>query len=61
MIANQPNMDGSGTASEGETFLIGEACSCTPQRSGYLYCYANDAWKFYGNNRGHVTLSVTRA
>jgi hypothetical protein len=61
MIANQPNMDGSGTAIEGETFLIGKACSYTPQRSGYLYCYANDAWKFYGNNRGHVTLSVTRA
>lgn len=60
MIANQPNMDGSGTAIEGETFVIGEQCAFTPMRSGYLYCYANDAWKFYGNNRGQVTLTVSR-
>lgn len=60
MIANQPNMDGSGTAIEGDTFLIGDHRSWTPERSGYLYCYANDAWKFYGNNRGQVTLTVSR-
>ncbi|HNC52124.1 MAG TPA: DUF2235 domain-containing protein [Accumulibacter sp.] len=60
MIANQPSMDGSGTAIEGETFLIGDHCTWTPERSGYLYCYANDAWTFYGNNRGQVTLTVKR-
>ena len=27
---------------------------------GYLYAYANDAWNFYGNNRGSVNLKVTR-
>jgi hypothetical protein len=59
MIANQPNMDGSGTAIEGETFTIGEQCTFKPQRSGYLYCYANDAWKFYGNNRGQVSVTVS--
>jgi hypothetical protein len=60
MIANQPNMDASGTPIEGETFVIGKGLRLTPKRSGYLYCYANDAWKFYANNRGHVTLSVCR-
>ncbi|MGW5151847.1 DUF2235 domain-containing protein [Rhodococcus koreensis] len=29
-------------------------------RSGYLYAFANDAWSFYGNNRGSVQLTVTR-
>ena len=29
-------------------------------RSGYLYAYANDAWNFYDNNRGSVSLTVTR-
>jgi len=29
-------------------------------RSGYLYAYANDAWNFYENNRGSVSLTVTR-
>lgn len=28
--------------------------------SGYLYAYANDAWNFYHNNRGSVSLTVTR-
>ena len=27
---------------------------------GYLYAYANDAWGLYGNNRGSVTLTVSR-
>jgi hypothetical protein len=43
----------------GETFLIGDGTTFTPQRSGYLYCYANDAWHLYGNNRGSVALTVT--
>ncbi|EXI82218.1 MAG: hypothetical protein AW10_00665 [Candidatus Accumulibacter appositus] len=56
---------GSGSAAgtgpiEGETFTIGEQCAFKPQRSGYLYCYANDAWKFYGNNCGQVSVTVSR-
>ena len=27
---------------------------------GYLYCFPNDAWSLYGNNRGSVQLTVTR-
>ncbi len=29
-------------------------------KTGMLYCYANDAWWFYWNNTGHVTLNITR-
>lgn len=60
MIANQADADGSGTPPSGETFAIGGGRDYIPQRSGYLYCYANDAWRFYGNNRGSVTLEVRR-
>ena len=58
MVANQPNADGGGTPSPGETFVIGKRKVFGPKRSGYLYCYANDAWSFYGNNRGQVSLTV---
>lgn len=60
MVANQENADGSGTPPEGEIIRIGNGCQFTPHRSGYLYCFANDAWKFYGNNRGSVQLTVSR-
>ena len=52
--------DGSGTPLAGECILIGKGIRYTPQASGYLYCFANDAWKFYDNNRGKVTLTVRR-
>lgn len=32
----------------------------TVQRSGYLWCFANDAWSHYANNRGSVEMTVTR-
>jgi uncharacterized protein (DUF2235 family) len=44
-----------------EVISIGNGCDYKPKRSGYLYAYANDAWSFYGNNRGSVQLTVTRA
>ena len=28
---------------------------------GYLYCFANDVWSLYDNNRGSVRLTITRA
>lgn len=44
-----------------EPFLIGQSLPAfTPTQSGYLYCYANDAWHFYGNNRGKVLLKISR-
>jgi len=27
---------------------------------GYLYCYANDAWGMYGDNRGSLSVTITR-
>ncbi len=46
------------TLARGETFTIGEGATFTPKLGGYLYCYANDAWQAYGNNRGSVALTV---
>ena len=41
-----------------EKIGIGKGCEYVPKRSGYLHCFANDAWGFYGNNKGSVTLTV---
>ena len=43
-----------------QTFKIGSGRAFTPKASGYLYCFANDAWHFYDNNRGSVRLTVSR-
>jgi len=47
-----------GTMIPHETFVIGEGVTYVPKESGYFYAYANDAWGFYRNNRGHVRLDV---
>lgn len=60
MIANQDDVGAEGQPPMGETFLIGAGTRFRPKRSGYLYAFANDAWGFYGNNRGSVTLTVSR-
>ena len=57
-IADGGNPQVDGTHDRLSSFVIGNGCEHTPQRSGYLYCFANDAWGFYGNNRGFVTLRV---
>jgi hypothetical protein len=58
-IASDVGMDVA-TLSTGETFKIGDSVTFKPALGGYLYCYANDAWQAYGNNRGSVALTVTR-
>ena len=30
------------------------------EHPGYLYCFANDVWSLYANNRGSVRLTITR-
>ena len=57
-IANSDGVDAKGYLIKPEVFEIGKGRSYTPKRSGYLYAYANDAWNCYGNNRGHVALTV---
>jgi len=58
-IANGSHPGRDGTPDDHETFEIGEGVTRTVKQSGYLYCFANDAWGLYGNNRGYVTLAVS--
>ncbi|MGH4027156.1 MAG: DUF2235 domain-containing protein [Pseudonocardiaceae bacterium] len=39
---------------------IGSGTRDRVSKPGYLYAFANDAWGFYSNNRGSVSLTVTR-
>ncbi len=57
-IANGGGVNAKAYLEPHETFLIGSGCTYTPQKSGYFYAYANDAWNCYGNNRGRVKLSI---
>lgn len=41
-----------------ESFPIGDGTTYVPQKSGWLFCFANDAWCCYGNNRGSVYVTV---
>ncbi|HET9256389.1 MAG TPA: DUF2235 domain-containing protein [Pseudonocardiaceae bacterium] len=41
-------------------FVIGKQCQQKVLRPGYFYAFANDAWSFYSNNKGSVTLFVKR-
>src|SRR5690606_16592188 len=60
VIANGVNPGGDGTPPGHQIFFVGETKEVRPERPGYLYCFANDAWGFYENNRGSVTLEVAR-
>ena len=57
-IADGGNPGRDGTHDMLTTFAIGKGCEYTPKKSGYLYCFANDAWGFYDNNRGFVTVTI---
>jgi len=59
-IANGGNPTADGTPQPHEIIPIKDGCRYTPEKSGYLYCFANDAWHFYDNNRGSVNLTITR-
>lgn len=64
-IANGGNPNNDGTPQPLESFLIGTGCDYPAaetaiSKPGYLYCFANDIWELYGNNRGSVTLTVER-
>jgi Uncharacterized alpha/beta hydrolase domain (DUF2235) len=59
VIANGAGTDEKGDPIPHETFLIGSGiASYRPRESGYLYCFANDAWQTYDNNRGSVRLTI---
>ena len=55
------DVDDNGAQRPYQPFIIGEQCQQpVSQPGGYLYAFANDAWSFYDNNRGSVTLFITR-
>lgn len=54
----QPGTDGS--PNPHQQFAIGERVEQQLDAGGYFYAFANDAWDFYGNNRGSVTLTIAR-
>ena len=54
------NPDSDGSPRPHQIFGIGEGTELTLENSGYLYAFANDAWGKYDNNRGKVTMTVTR-
>ncbi len=58
VVANGGNPKPNGTPAPHEVFRIGKSCSHKVKRSGYLYCFANDASNRYGNNHGSVMLTV---
>jgi hypothetical protein len=55
-----PAADGTPDTSAIELVVIKEGVDWTPARSGYFYAFVNDAWHFYGNNRGSVSLTIAR-
>lgn len=57
-IANGQNPDIDGTHDTLEKIRILKEDTFEVTSSGYLYCFANDAWGFYHNNRGYVTLTI---
>jgi uncharacterized protein (DUF2235 family) len=59
-VANGQGVGAKGETGLHETVKIGTGCPWTPKMSGYLYAYANDAWRFYDNNRGKVRLTMER-
>ncbi len=59
-IANGGNPTKDGTAAPPQLFKIGDSAELNVEQPGYLYCFANDAWNFYGNNHGSVKLTVRR-
>ena len=59
-VANGGGVDAKGHTLPHESFMIGADRVYIPKKSGYFFAYANDAWNCYGNNRGHVQLSVAK-
>jgi len=60
-VANSDrNPKSDGSPPPHQSFLIGNQKTVAIKRGGYLYAYANDAWDFYGNNRGSVRLTIER-
>jgi len=62
MVSNQRGIvDASVNVLDHQSFHIGSGIEgFSPARPGYFYAFANDAWAFYGNNSGALTVTITR-
>ena len=60
LVADEQTDASGATTHPDEKIFAGDSTEQTVLRQGYLYAYANDAFGFYGNNRGTVELTVTR-
>jgi len=60
VVADGGDPQPDGTPAPHTAFCIGTGTDQEATRAGYFYCFANDAWNFYGNNRGSIRLTVTR-
>lgn len=59
-VADVVNNDGSPVPHEYIDLSEHHAEFLTISNPGYLYCFPNDVWSLYGNNRGSVQLTITR-
>jgi uncharacterized protein (DUF2235 family) len=59
-VANDAVTVDGGPGTAHERIPIGAGTMHHVTKAGYFYAFANDAWGFYGNNRGSVRLTVTR-
>jgi hypothetical protein len=57
---SNPQPDGSASPHQHLPIGAGPCKLEAVRKPGYLYAFANDAWHFYDNNRGSVTLKVKR-
>lgn len=49
-----------GSLNKKNCFLIGMQKSIEFYENGILHCFANDVKGFYGNNKGFISLKITR-
>lgn len=54
----QQNPGRDGTPKPPPYIHIGNGTEFEVTQPGYLYAFANDAWAFYDNNRGYVTVNI---
>lgn len=59
-LANSVNNDGSPHPHQYVELCSHESKPLKIAEPGYLYCFANDVWSLYDNNRGSVQLTIHR-
>ena len=60
LIATGGNRNAQAEAEFHDIFYIGPQATLKVERSGYLFCYANDCWEGYKRNHGSLELVVKR-